>query len=66
MLFKSPYDGSNSSLIVDILKLYQYKVKNSETKPYPLCLEKIFKSFAANNMKKKKKTGLNGYVYYWY
>ena len=54
MLFKSPYDGSNSSLIVDILKLYQYKAK------------KIFKSFAANNMKKKKKTGLNGYVYYWY
>ena len=37
--------------------IYQFKAKNSEMKPYPLCLGNIFKK------KKKKKTGLNGYVY---
>ena len=42
-------------------KIYQFKAKNSEIKPYPLCLENISKDFTASNM--KKKTGLNGYVY---
>ena len=68
-MFKSSYDGSNSPLFVNVLKLYQYKTKRSETKPYPFYLENIFKCFAANNMKKKKKKKkrkkkwLNGYAY---
>ena len=36
--------------------------KISETKPYSLCLWNISKDFTANYMKKKK-TGLNEYVY---
>ena len=64
-MFKSSYDGSNSPLFVNVLKLYQYKTKRSETKPYPFYLENIFKCFAANNMKKKKekKKWLNRYAY---
>ena len=42
-------------------KIYQFKAKNSEIKPHPLCLGNISKDFTANNM--KKKTGLNGYAY---
>ena len=42
-------------MFVNVLKLYQYKTKRSETKPYPFYLENIFKCFAANNTKKKKK-----------
>ena len=41
-------------------KIYKLKAENSEIKPYPLCLGKISKGFAVNNM---KKTGLNGYIY---
>ena len=55
-------------MFVNVLKLYQYKTKRSETKPYPFYLENIFKCFAANNTKKKKKERekkkwLNGYAY---
>ena len=52
--FSFHYNGSNSSLFINVLKLYQYKTKRSETKPYPFYLENIFKCFAANNTKKKK------------
>ena len=38
----------------------QFKAKNSEIKPYPLCLGNISKDFTANILKKK---GLNWYVY---
>ena len=67
-MFKSSYDGSNSPLFVNVLKLYQYKTKRSEKKPYPFYLENIFKYFAAKNKKKKKKKKekkkwLNGYAY---
>ena len=41
-------------------KIYQFKAKNSEIKPHPLCLGNISNDFNANNM---KKTGLNGYAY---
>ena len=54
------YNGSNSFFY--LLKLQKYinsKQKNSEIKPYPLCLEKISKYFTANNM---NKTELNGYA----
>ena len=31
------YTGSNSFLFVNTTKIYQFKAKNSEIKPYPLC-----------------------------
>ena len=42
------------------VKIYQFKVKDSEIRLYPLFLDKISKDFAVNNI---TKTGLNGYVY---
>ena len=42
------------------VKIYQFKVKDSEIRLYPLFLDKISKGFAVNNI---TKTGLNGYVY---
>ena len=46
--------------------IYQFKAKNSEMKPYPLCLGNISIDFTSNivKKKKKKKTVLIGYVYY--
>ena len=35
--------------------MYQYKVKGSETKPNPLCLDNVSNDSTLNNM---KKTGL--------
>ena len=40
-------------LFVDATKIYQFKVKNSETKTYPLCLGNVLKDFTIHNMKKK-------------
>ena len=54
------YSRSNSFLFVNATKICHFKAKNSEIKPYPLCLENISKHFSVNNM---TKTGLNGYVY---
>ena len=31
------YNGSNSFSFVNATKLYQFKAKHSEIKPYPLC-----------------------------
>ena len=42
------------------VKIYQFKAKGSEIKPYPLCLGNISKDFTVDNL---KKTGLNGYVF---
>ena len=42
------------------VKIYQFKVKDSEIRLYPLFLDKISKDFIVNNI---TKTGLNGYVY---
>ena len=47
-------------LFVDITKIYQFKVKDSEMKNYTLCLGNIAKDFTVNNM--GKKTGLKGIV----
>ena len=54
------YNGSIRFLFVNTTKIYQLKTKDSERKPYPLCLGNMSKDFTANNI---KKTGLNGYVY---
>ena len=50
-------------LFVNTTKLYQFKAKDSEIKEYPLILGNISNYFTTNNIKKKKKKGLNGYVY---
>ena len=59
------YNGNNSFSFVNDTKIYQFKGKSSEIKPYLLCLEHISKDFTANNMKKRKRkeTGLNNDVY---
>ena len=59
------YNGSKTFLFANATKIYQFKVKNSEIKPYPLCVGNISNYFTASNMKRKrkKKTVLNGYVY---
>ena len=54
------YNGSNSFLFLNVTKIYQFKAKKPEIKPFPLGLRNISKDFTANNM---RKTGLNGYVY---
>ena len=54
------YNGSNNFLIINAIKIYQFKSRDSEIKRYPLCLGNISKDFSVDNM---KKTGLNGYVY---
>ena len=48
-------------LFVNATKIYQFKAKDSEVKPYLMCLENILKDFTANNM---SRNGLNGYVYH--
>ena len=54
------YNGSNSFLFVNIIRIYQFKAKNLELNAYPLCLSNISKDFMVSNM---KKTGLYGYLY---
>ena len=54
------YSESNSFLFANATKIFQFKAKNSEIKPYPLCLGNISKDFTPNNM---KKAGLNRHVY---
>ena len=53
------YNGSNSFLLVNATKIYQFKVKDSEIKKHPLSSENISGDFSANNI---KQTGLNGSV----
>ena len=47
------YNRSNSFLLVNATKKYQFKAKDSEIKVYPLCLGNISKRFSANNTKKQ-------------
>ena len=52
------YNGSNSFLFANAVKMYQFKARDSEIKPYPFHkMSHISKDFTLNNM--KKKTGLN-------
>ena len=57
------YKGRNSFLFGNATKIYQFKVKSSETKDYTLCLGNISKDFTINNM---KKTGLKGLVIFFF
>ena len=56
------YNGTNSYLFVNGKKIRTFKAKDSEVVATPLCLGYILKDWSVDNMKKKK-TGLNGYVY---
>ena len=47
------YNGSDSFLFVNATtKIFQFKAKGSEIKPYLLCLGNISKNFTIDNMKK--------------
>ena len=54
------YNGSNSFLHANGLKIYQFKTKGSEIKVYPLCWANISNGFIAFNT---NETGLHRYVY---
>ena len=54
------YNGSNSYLFVNGIKIHKFKTKDSEILAAPICLGNISRDFSVDNM---KKTGLNGYVY---
>ena len=56
------YNGVNSYLFVNGTEIHKFKAKDSEIVTTSLCLGNISKDFSVDNMKKKK-TGLNGYVY---
>ena len=45
-------NGSDSFLFVNGVKMYQFKAKDSEIKPYPLCLHNISKEFTIDNVTK--------------
>ena len=44
------YNGSNSFLFVNAIKMYQFKAKDSELKQYLLCLGNISINFTLYNM----------------
>ena len=48
------YSRSNSFLFVDATEIYQFKAKDSEIKPYPLCLGNFSKDFTIDNLKKNR------------
>ena len=54
------YNGANSYLFVNGVKIYKFKVKDSELVAAPLCLGNISKDWSIDNM---KRTRFNGYVY---
>ena len=54
------YNGSNSLLFANGIKIYQSKEKDSKISSYYLCSGYISKDFTVDNM---KKTGLNVYAY---
>ena len=54
------YNGDSSYLFVNGKEIINFKAKDPETAPYPLCLGKILKNFSLANM---LETGMYGYVY---
>ena len=55
------YNGTSNYLLVNGTKILKSKAKDLEIAATSLCIGKISKYFSGDNM---KKTGLNGYVYY--
>ena len=47
------YNESNSFLFVNTVKIHQFKAKDSEIKPYPICLCNTSKDFTLDNLKKR-------------
>ena len=54
------YNGDSSYLFVNGKEIINFKAKDSEIVPYPLCLGGLSKDFSPSNT---HKTGLVGYVY---
>ena len=54
---KSALNGSNSFLFVNATKLYQFKAKDSEIKPYVLCFSNILKDLTIGNKTKARLKG---------
>ena len=47
-------------MFLNVIEIYEFKVKDSEIVANPLCLGNISQDWSTDNM---KKTGFNGYVY---
>ena len=58
------YNGSNSFLFVNTIKINQFKAKDSETKDYTLCLGNISKDFTIDNMTKTRLKGVLKIFFY--
>ena len=54
------YNKENSYLFVNCTKIINFKSKDPEIFPYPLCLGNISRDWSIDNM---KKTGLKRYFY---
>ena len=50
--FSLYYNAANTLLYPNNVQIYQFKAKDSKTKPYPLCMANISKDFTVNNMEK--------------
>ena len=50
--FSLHYNGANSNLFLNGVKITKFKAKDSEIKAIPLCLGKVSKDFSVDNMKK--------------
>ena len=46
------YNGANNYLSVNGTEIIKFKAKDSEIKPYPLCLGNISKDWSVDDMKK--------------
>ena len=54
------YNGANSYLLVNGVKIFNCEAKDLETEATPLCLEANSKEFSVDDMGKTK---LNGHIY---
>ena len=54
------YNGDNSYLFANGTEIIKFKAKDSEMKPYSLCLGNVLKDWSQDNL---KKTRSKGYVY---
>ena len=54
------FNGDNSYIFVNGEEIINFKAKDSETVPYPLCLGNISKDFSPS---KANKNVLEGYIY---